>query len=166
MQHNFSFEIAVFLVVWKIWIEHFMFLNSFFNGNFLQRRNACISMPKAQIQKNRRKEKEKNLTRACTQLPSLPCFNSLAAPLRKGSRRRAQHLPPGDTLAAGYACTPTKSAQSASPLHEDGCVCNNSAAFDTSANHISQLNLLCTITVLMKLFWCGNETGQEEQTRK
>ena len=46
-----------------------MFLNSFLNGNFLQRLNACISMPKAQIKK-KEEEKEKNLTKA----QKLNCF--------------------------------------------------------------------------------------------
>lgn len=32
----------------------------------------------------------------------------------------------------------------------------------TSVNYY----LLCMIIVLMKLFWCGNETGQDKQIRK
>lgn len=75
LQHNFSFEIAVALVVQEMWIEHFMFLNPFSKGTFLQRLNPCIHMPKTQT---RMKRTEQTFRSFQTEPPSFLVFNCLA----------------------------------------------------------------------------------------
>lgn len=52
------------------------------------------------------------------------------------------------------------------PISKDSCICNKPIAFDMKLITSVSYYLLCMIAVLMKLFWCGNETSQDKQIRK
>lgn len=139
-------------------------------------------MPKAQILK---KGKKKNGTspRPKIELPSLfSAFTIISTSGQVHSRGTKQEQIP---LLCPYKQNPHKyltntqiSWQSGMFAHllcqqkvylsirKDSCICNKPIAFDTQLITSVSYYLLCMIAVLMKLFWCGNETGQDKQIRK
>ena len=52
------------------------------------------------------------------------------------------------------------------PTRKDSCICNNQQPLTHQLITSVSYYLLCMISVLMKLLWCGSVTGQDKQIRK